>query len=55
MRGLIWVALVKDGTALGAFVRGRTEAGPFTEQQLALLQNFARAGGDRDRERAADR
>jgi len=41
MRSFIWVALVKDGTALGAFVVGRTETGPFTEQQIALLQNFA--------------
>jgi GAF domain-containing protein len=41
MRSLIWVALVKDGAALGAFVIGRTEAKPFTEQQIALLQNFA--------------
>jgi signal transduction histidine kinase/CheY-like chemotaxis protein len=41
MRSLIWVALVKDGAAQGAFVIGRTEAKPFTEQQIALLQNFA--------------
>jgi class 3 adenylate cyclase len=41
MRSFIWVALVKDGIALGAFVVGRTETGPFTQQQIALLQNFA--------------
>jgi GAF domain-containing protein len=41
MRSLIWVALVKDGAALGAFVIGRTEAKPFRDQQVALLQNFA--------------
>jgi signal transduction histidine kinase len=41
MRSLIWVARVKDGAALGAFVIGRTEAKPFSEQQVALLQNFA--------------
>jgi len=41
MRSLIWVALVKDGAAQGAFVIGRTEAKPFSEQQIALLQNFA--------------
>src|SRR5262249_39267311 len=41
MRSFIWVALVKDGMPLGAFVVGRTETGPFTEQQIALLQNFA--------------
>jgi signal transduction histidine kinase/DNA-binding response OmpR family regulator len=38
---LIWVALVKDGAALGAFVIGRPEAKPFSEQQIALLENFA--------------
>jgi GAF domain-containing protein/DNA-binding response OmpR family regulator len=41
MRSLIWVALVKDRAAIGAFAIGRTQAGPFTEQQIALLQNFA--------------
>ena len=41
IRSLIWVALVKDGAALGAFVIGRTGAKPFSDQQTALLQNFA--------------
>jgi class 3 adenylate cyclase len=41
MRSFIWVALVKDGVAVGAFVIGRTQSGPFTEQQITLLRNFA--------------
>ena len=33
--------------------RARTSRGPFTEKQIALLQDLRRPGGDRDRERAA--
>jgi two-component system, NtrC family, sensor kinase len=40
-RQLIWLAMVKDGTAVGAFAISRSEPRPFTDKQIALLQNFA--------------
>ena len=40
-RQLIWLAMVKDGSAVGAFAISRSEPRPFTEKQIALLQNFA--------------
>ena len=33
--------MMRDGPPLGAIMVGRTEAAPFTDQQIALLQTFA--------------
>jgi GAF domain-containing protein len=41
VRTLIWVALVREGTPLGAFVIARREVRAFSEKEIALLQNFA--------------
>jgi GAF domain-containing protein len=41
IRTVIWVAMVKDGGALGAFVIGRPEPRPFSDKEIALLESVA--------------
>jgi GAF domain-containing protein len=41
MRAMVVVPLLKENELLGAFAIYRQEAQPFTDKQIALLQNFA--------------
>jgi PAS domain S-box-containing protein len=41
IRTALWVALRKDETLLGSFVLYRKEVRPFTEKQVALVENLA--------------
>ena len=40
-RSVLGVPLMRDETAMGAIVVGRTQAGPFPNTQIALLKTFA--------------
>jgi GAF domain len=41
VRSLVGLPLVKDDASVGALMIGRREARPFSDKQVALLQNFA--------------
>ena len=41
IRTTIGIPLLREGAAIGAFTAYRTEARPFSEKQIALLQTFA--------------
>jgi GAF domain-containing protein len=41
IRSVLWVPMVKDNALVGAFVLNRSEARPFTDAQIELIETFA--------------
>ncbi len=41
IRTALWVPMMRDQTIVGAFSLGRDEVRPFTDKQIALIENFA--------------
>jgi two-component system, NtrC family, sensor kinase len=40
-RSVLGVPMLRDGSPLGSIIVGRSEAGPFSDRQIALLETFA--------------